>query len=692
VSYEWCAPGLRPMLDDPMFRSLDITTAIPALATASLLGERTVLRIDEVPASFREPFERAGMTSMLFTPVMTEDKLWGGLWFMDSAAPPRAWNWAETDTLTTLAGLIGVSTTRSRYVKELADANTIVQNSPTVLYRLKGEPLLPVTYVSHNITKFGYDPKKLVADEATFQTMVQMLIHPDDQAKLFDAISEVVSKNAGGGTIEARLTAPGGAIRWIENRYTPVRDEIGRLVEIEGIITDVTERKLAEEKIAALARTDALTGLANRATFVERLHQAFASSRRGAPAFAVLYLDLDHFKDVNDTRGHPTGDLLLREAGERLKARARESDIVARLGGDEFAILQMDIAGPADAGALASDIVAALAVPYLIEDNKLRVTASVGISPFTPDLADPDAMLAQADLALYRAKEEGRDQFRFHTAELDRDVNERVTIAEDLRSALERDELFLQYQPQVELMSGRIVGMEALVRWRHPVRGTLRPAAFIPIAESTGVIHALGHWVLENACRQMRTWKDQGVAPPTIAINISMLQLKNGADLVHDIANTLAETGLDAGELELDVTESMLARVNFAQNDVIDQLKALGVKIALDDFGADYSSFDYLRAYRVNHLKVARQFIENATRDASLAATVRAILGAAHELGIQVIAEGVETSDQRALLLSIGANTRGQGFYFSEPVDVGNATELLTLGSIDRRDKPAAGA
>ena len=306
----------------------------------------------------------------------------------------------------------------------------------------------------------------------------------------------------------------------------------------------------------------------------------------------------------------------------------------------------------------------------------------MGISQYNPDIAGPDVMLAQADIALYRAKDGGRDQYRFHSAELDDEVHERVTVSEDLRRGIERGELDLHYQPLVELTSGRIVGMEALVRWRHPTRGLLQPAAFIPIAETSGVIRELGRWVLEQACSQMRLWQETGVAPPTITVNVSMLELKTGEAFVKDVADILAKAGLEPHALELDITESMMAKANFARNDVIEQLQALGVKIALDNVGADYSSFDYVRAYKVNHLKVGRQFIEAATHDAEQAATVRAIIGVGHDMGIPVIAEGIETDEQRKLLLELDARTLGQGFLFSEPVEAGRASELLKQGSI----------
>jgi diguanylate cyclase (GGDEF)-like protein/PAS domain S-box-containing protein len=563
--------------------------------------------------------------------------------------------------------------------KELSDANIIVQNSPTILYRLRAEPSFPLMYISHNITKFGHVAAQLVASP----NWARDLINPDDQEKVDAAMARVLEKDAEGASIEFRMRTGNGAYRWVENRYVPVRNKGGLLVEVEGIILDITERKVAEEKISLLARTDSLTGLANRATLLERLSQTYAATQRGASAFAVLYLDIDHFKAVNDTLGHAVGDLLLQEVSARIKNCTRAIDVVARLGGDEFAVLQLEMGEPAGAGALAEKIRAALAAPYLLNGNEVRVSASIGICPYVPGSTGPDAMLAQADLALYRSKEAGRNQYHFHSHDLDEAVHDRVTLADDLRKAIGNDELELYYQPQVDLAGGKILGMEALVRWNHPVRGLLAAEAFIPIAEKTGTIVAVGHWVLDQACRQMRLWRDEAMAPPVMAINLSLAQIKSGQELVRDVAETIEKWGLSASNLEFDVTEATLAQTKWTQNDVLPQLRALGATIAIDDFGTEYSSFDYLRAYRVNHLKIAQSFISNAAEDPGRAATIRAIISLAREVGIGIIAEGVETEEQRALLMSTGSTVEAQGFYFSEAVDNERAAALLRLGRID---------
>jgi diguanylate cyclase (GGDEF)-like protein/PAS domain S-box-containing protein len=561
--------------------------------------------------------------------------------------------------------------------RELSNANIIVQNSPVILYRLRGEPSFPLIYISHNITKLGHDPKVLLASPH----WAQSLIEPDDLAKVGEAMTRVLEKSEEGSSIEFRLCTANGDRRWVENRYVPIRDKDGRLVEVEGIIIDVTERKAAEDKIKLMARTDGLTGLANRSTFTERLGHAFAAAQRGAMAFAILFLDLDKFKPVNDTFGHPVGDLLLQQVAQRLKSCTRESDVVARLGGDEFAILQGEMREPANAGVLAQNIQTALALPYLINANHIDISVSIGISPYVGGNISANAMLAQADLALYRSKEEGRNQYHFHSQDLDQDVIDRVTLDGEIKKAIEQNEFELQYQPQVELSSQRIVGMEALLRWNHPTRGLLAPGLFIPIAEKTGTIIALGHWVLNSACRQLSIWRSEGLELPVIAVNLSLSQLKCG-NLIRDVAATIAKWGLMPSDLEFDVTEATLAQLTWTQNDVIPQLRQLGVKIAIDDFGSKYSSFDYVRSYRVNHLKIAQSFINQSTQDPESAATIRAIVNFAHDIGIAVIAQGVETPQQCDLLTSADETAKAQGFHFSKAVAADRAGDMLRQGLI----------
>jgi diguanylate cyclase (GGDEF)-like protein len=456
------------------------------------------------------------------------------------------------------------------------------------------------------------------------------------------------------------------------------------LTGLANSATFIERKNEAAEKIMVLARTDALTGLANRATFIDRLRQAFAAAKRGVNPFAVLYLDLDRFKDVNDTLGHVAGDLLLKAVAERLKGCTRETELVARLGGDEFAILQAELIDLPNAGALASKVHDVLATPYLLGDTEMHISVSIGISPYMSETAGSDEMLTQADLALYRAKDEGRNRYCFHTDDLDREVRERVALANDLRHALESDELELYYQPQVELATGRIVGMEALIRWNHPMRGLLKPGDFLPV-EKTPLIVTLGQWVLDNACKQMNAWREAGIAPPILAINLSLGQLRTGDEVIDSITQTLTKWGLSPRDLEIDVTESMLAHVTLHKNGVLDRLQQLGVKIAIDDFGTKYSSLDYLKTYRVSRVKIPRLMIDTATQDPGTSSMVRAIIGLARELDIEVIAQGVETEAQRDLLTCVPSTAKVQGYYYSAPVPASSATDLLRQRLIEPR-------
>jgi EAL domain-containing protein (putative c-di-GMP-specific phosphodiesterase class I) len=315
----------------------------------------------------------------------------------------------------------------------------------------------------------------------------------------------------------------------------------------------------------------------------------------------------------------------------------------------------------------------------------MRITVSIGISPFISETVGPDEMLAQADIALYRAKDEGRNQYCFHTHDLDREAHERVTLANDLRQAFERDELELYFQPQVELATGVIVGMEALIRWNHPKRGLLLPADFLPIIQSTPAILTLGQWVLDHACEQMNAWRRAGIAPSNLAVNLSLKQLQTGEELVAAITQTLTKWGLSARDLELDVTESMLAHVTSRKNAVLDRLQQLGAKIAIDEFGTQYSSLDYLKTYCVSRVKIPRSLIDAATRDPEASAMVRAIIGLGRELGIDVIAQDVETEQQRDLLSCAPSPAKVQGFYYSAPVPAVEATELLRQRFVEPR-------
>jgi diguanylate cyclase (GGDEF)-like protein len=445
---------------------------------------------------------------------------------------------------------------------------------------------------------------------------------------------------------------------------------------------NASRMRQANQKVSDLAQTDALTSLANRRAFMERLAEAFASyERRGTP-FAVLYFDIDYFKDINDTLGHAAGDTLLRELAGRLIDAVRVTDIVARLGGDEFAILQTNVRDLAAAGTLAASIGELVRVPFVINGNTVHVSCSIGISRYKPDVGGPDAMMIQADLALYRAKEDGRNCFRFHSADLDHEVKERVVLADELRGAIGRNELELLYQPEVELRTGRIIGLEALLRWNHPKRGQISPSVFIPIAERSGQIQVIGHWVLDAACRQLQVWQAAGIAPGLVGVNISALHFKGSAELDREVAGCLEKWGIAPDMIEIELTESVLMEITQQHNDRFERLRQLGVRIAIDDFGTGYSSLSYLANYPINRVKIAQELVFAVATAPRSAAVVRAAIRLADELGIDLIAEGIESEGQEGFLLSEGCEY-GQGYYFSRPVNVKRASELLRAGKIE---------
>jgi diguanylate cyclase (GGDEF)-like protein/PAS domain S-box-containing protein len=450
---------------------------------------------------------------------------------------------------------------------------------------------------------------------------------------------------------------------------------------------DVTARRNAEALALRLARSDVLTGLANRAVFVEAVRHAIAQARRGGNGFAVLYLDLDHFKDINDTLGHTVGDAFLKAVADRLRAHTTETDVIGRFGGDEFAMVACEIKDPGEAAAIAENLINAIAVPFFIENNEINAAVSIGIDLFGPTTADAETLLAHADVALYRAKAEGRGIYRFFTEAMDREVRARVKLGTELRVALASDQMFLVYQPQVAPSTGRVTGMEALVRWRHPTRGVLSPGYFIPVAETTGVIGLLGHFVLWEACRQAKAWLDAGLTFARIGVNVSALQFRTPLALEADVTAALKHSGLPPHLLELELTESALMDASREHNYILIRLREMGVRLAIDDFGTGFSSLDYLRRFPADHIKIAQTFTRNIETAAGDATIVRAIIGLAHELNISVIVEGVETKAQLELIRKWGFS-EVQGFYFARPMEAEAITGLLRKGGIIKPEMP----
>jgi diguanylate cyclase (GGDEF)-like protein/PAS domain S-box-containing protein len=521
---------------------------------------------------------------------------------------------------------------------------------------------------------FGY-----TRDEMT-KLDLRVLLTDASPYTLQEAAPLVLSAASGAAlTIEWSCKAKDGHSFWIEVSLRKTQFS-GRDILL-ATARDITDRKRIDEHIIYMARHDSLTGLANRAVFVDALHQETERAKRGAESFAVLYLDLDHFKDVNDTLGHPVGDLLLCSLAERLRITIRGTDTVARFGGDEFALIQAGISEPLDAAALADKVLKSISAPFNIQGKEIRSGASIGIAIFGPDAPNAETLLSQADVALYRAKAEGRGTYRFFTDDMDAEVNTRVKLAAELREAMTAGQLSLVYQPQIDVDTGRIIGVEALARWCHPTRGLVLPDVFIPIAEHSGLIVVLGRWALQDACRQMKEWIDADIAPPLIAVNVSGLQFKTPLELETEIAAILTQTALPPQRLELELTESVLMDVSRDNHDLLQRLRRAGHRVAIDDFGTGYSSLKYLARFPVDRIKIAQGFIVDLTSTSSNQVIVKAAIGLAHDLNLDIVVEGVETAEQLKLVRSWGCR-KVQGHYFSKPLPANELTALLRIGKI----------
>jgi diguanylate cyclase (GGDEF)-like protein/PAS domain S-box-containing protein len=462
------------------------------------------------------------------------------------------------------------------------------------------------------------------------------------------------------------------------NSAATVKDEQGVPIYFDGVISDITERKRAEAQVYQLAHYDSLTGLPNRALLRDRLGQAMHDARRRNAKLAVMYLDLDRFKNVNDSLGHETGDKLLKAVSMRLRECMRDSDTISRQGGDEFLLILRDVSDAPSVARVAEKLQEAVAKPVRIGEYELHVTPSIGISIFPDDASDIDDLIRNADAAMYHAKENGRFNFQFFTPEMNTRAYERLSLEGSLRLALERGEFKLHYQPQVDLRTGTVVGVEALLRWNRGGQEQVPPSVFVPVLEASGMIGAVGEWVIREACRQNKLWQSQGLKPLPVAVNLSPIQF-NRRNMADSISAILNETGLEPRWLELEFTESAVMHDSREVGSIINRLDDLGVQLALDDFGTGYSSLSYLRRFHLDKLKIDQSFVRDIDLDVDDAAIVSAIISMARNLKVNVVAEGVETRAQWEFLRSHGCDGL-QGYIFSKPLPADEFAELLKSG------------
>jgi len=477
------------------------------------------------------------------------------------------------------------------------------------------------------------------------------------------------------GKLEYEVTGLKGTRRWLESHAAQLRDADGKITML-GIARDITERKRAEEEIKQLAFYDPLTTLPNRRLLLERLKHGIQMGLRDGKQMALMALDLDRFKAVNDSFGHGTGDELLKQVAERLTARLRDVDMVARMGGDEFIVLLDDITHPEDPARVAEAIVADLSKPFqLLQKYDVQIGVSIGISLFPQHGDNPEILMNHADTALYNAKDKGRGGFAYFSKDLTLVVRKRIELETRLRKAIEQDDLRVFYQPQVDIASGRIIGAEALVRWQDQTEGLIAPDRFIPIAEESGLIMAIGEWVLHETCRQGRRWIDDGLPALTLAVNVSPMQFRH-CDINAMAARILIETGFPANQLELELTESGLMENQYKAVEILNNLRAQGIRLVIDDFGTGYSSLSYLKRFPLDVLKIDKSFIDDIPLlkdDMEITATIIAM---GHTLGFKVLAEGVETPEQLAFLQGKGCDSY-QGYIKSKPVPAEAFADLL---------------
>jgi diguanylate cyclase (GGDEF)-like protein/PAS domain S-box-containing protein len=473
-----------------------------------------------------------------------------------------------------------------------------------------------------------------------------------------------------------------GSLYYEEKTITPIRDAAGETTHFVSTGKDITDRIQTEERLNYLAYYDTLTGLPNRTLLAERARQAIAEANRHDRLVAVMFLDLDRFKLINDTLGHEVGDVLLKSVAERLRAAVRPGDTVARLSGDEFTIVLADVAHVDDVARVVQKLQDRLADPFHVAGRELYVSASIGITLHPFDDGSLDGLLRNADTAMYHAKECGRNNFQFYTAEMNERARRRLALELALRHALANRELSLVYQPQRDLASGAITGVEALLRWQHPELGSIPPAEFIPLAEDTGLIVPIGEWVLREACAQARTWQAAGARELMVGVNLSARQFQHSA-LLEQVRRALADSGLPARCLDLELTESMLVHEVEANLEIMRQLSGLGVLFSMDDFGTGYSSLAYLKRFPIATLKVDRTFVRDIPADPEDTAIVQAIIAMAKSLDIRVIAEGVETAEQLEFLCAHGCDGV-QGYYVSEPLPAAALEPLLLAPAAQR--------
>jgi len=567
--------------------------------------------------------------------------------------------------------------------KSIEDALYVERERALVTLNSIGDAVL-CTDISGRITYLNAVAETLTGwsrEEATGRLLAEVfrIIDSDTGNTAKDPLKIAIVENRTVGLTEnCILTQRDGSQTAIEDSAAPIHDRAGRIIGAVIVFRDVTAARSVSSQIAYRAQHDVLTDLPNRQLLNDRISQAISMAQRENRSLAVMFLDLDHFKHVNDSLGHAIGDLLLQSVSKRLVAAVRHSDTVSRQGGDEFVVLLAETTHPEDAATSAEKVLRALSAPHSIGEHELHISCSIGISIFQGDGESAETLIQNADLAMYHAKEEGRNRYMFFKPEMNMKAAERQHIEHGLRSALELREFELAYQPKVNLKTSEIDGVEALIRWRHPERGLILPVQFISVAEDCGLIVPIGRWVLGEACRQARAWQDAGLPALTISVNVSAAEFRDKG-FIEGVARALSETGIEAGHLELELTERVMMRDVGRAADAFKELKSMGIRLAVDDFGTGYSSLSYLRQFPIDVLKIDRSFVRQIADGNKGSPIVNAIIAMGENLNYIVVAEGVETDEQKLYLQAHGC-AMGQGFLFGRPVPAAQFAQWLKAG------------
>ncbi len=664
LRHEWCGDGCTAFLGRAEAQDMDWERILPRWQAALAAGRTFTTTIGEATGAEREWLARRQVASAIVLPIRIDGCLWGMIAFADTHGP-RRWEEGESEVLQTVAADIGHLILQEQALSQLRlSARVFAESGEAIAVTDARGNFVSVNRAFTEVT--GYAPEEVIGKNP------RLLQSGRHDASFYAAMWQQMAES-GGWQGEVWNRRKSGEIypEWLN--ISAVRSPAGDITHYVAIFSDITERKAAQARIEYLAHHDPLTGLPNRSLLRERLEQEIGRARRSDTKLGVLFLDLDRFKTVNDSLGHATGDRLLRAVTERLRGCLRESDVVCRQGGDEFIVLLPELKNATDAAQAARKIMDSLSHPVDVGAQLVHTSFSIGIALFPEDGHTTSALLKAADLAMYHAKETERGTYRFFTAELNARAVERLELDGKLREALRQDEFELHYQPQWSLTDGRLTGVEALVRW-HSGGTLVSPARFIPVAEDNGLIIPLGAWILEEACRAAMAWRSRG-HDLTVAVNVSPVQLRRD-DMPLRVRDVLDRSGLPAHALELEITESLMMGDDPQVMDTLAALKRLGIKLAIDDFGTGYSNLAYLKRFAVDRLKIDQSFVRDIDRKPDAEVIVSAVIGMGRRLGLNTLAEGVETEAERQALLRAGCDDV-QGYLLGRPVSGRDIDALL---------------